>query len=402
MKFFEKNSSIFKLLFEGVSEGIIVVNQEQLIVASNGSTNQMFGYADEELVGKKLITLIPSNYHKSHRGHFSTFMARSEKRRMGSGLDLYGIRKNKEKFPVEVGLNPFDLDGNIYVMALIIDITERKEHETQIRKINEALESKVKQRTKELEKTVGELREAERKAKDALQKEKELGELKTKFLSLVSHEFKTPLSTILTSTTLLSKYTLTDQQEKRDKHLGTIKGKVKYLNNILNDFLSVERLESGKVKYKFSRFSLSKIINEVIYDANTLLKDGQKILYPKDIDMIVLEFDEKILELALSNLIHNAIKYSPEHTDIAIKVVYDTKNLLVKVIDNGIGIPEEEQKFVFDRYFRASNALLSQGTGIGLNIAKRHFENLDGTIYFHNNQDKGTTFIAKIPLKINQ
>jgi len=216
-------------------------------------------------------------------------------------------------------------------------------------------------------------------------------------LSLVSHEFKTPLSGILSSTSLIGKYTQTEQQEKREKHIKTITSKVKYLNNILDDFLSVERLETGKVNYKITLFPLSKVINEVIYNANMLLKEGQIINYPEGIDDIEINFDEKVLELVLSNLVNNAIKYSPENTNIDLKVFQKEKSLQITIIDQGIGIPKKEQKFIFNRYFRAENALLNQGTGIGLNIAKSHLENLGGGITFESKENEGSSFAIEIP-----
>jgi K+-sensing histidine kinase KdpD len=214
---------------------------------------------------------------------------------------------------------------------------------------------------------------------------------------LVSHEFKTPLSGILTSTMLLSKYKLSEQQKKRDKHIKTITDKVHYLNNILNDFLSVEKLQKGKVTYKFATFKVSKVVNEVVYNANMLLKDGQQINYPENIDSFSLYQDEKIIELALSNVVHNAIKYSSENTIIDINIVQDEDMTTVTVKDNGIGIPEKDQKNIFNRYFRAENALLTQGTGIGLNIVKDHLENLHGTITFESNENEGTIFTITIP-----
>ncbi len=498
MRVFQKNSNIFNLLSEGVSEGILVVNQKRIIVASNSSAREMFGYAKDELVGKPLNTVIPKRYHRSHNKHTELFIEKNERRRMGHGRDLFGVRKNGREFPIEVGLNPFQLYGATYVMALIIDITERRAKERELshwaRIFEEALneiyvfdarsfhfvnvnkeaqrnmgysleefkkltpvdikpefnqpkfrklvkpllkedEAKVqfetrhsrkdgssypvevhlqlstigdrkvfvaiiiditerKNYTEKLEKTV---EERTKQLSEALAKEKELSELKTRFLSLVSHEFKTPLSSILTSITLLSKYKQTEEQEKRDKHVNTIRNKVKYLDAILDDFLSVERLDSGKVNYRLDSFPLSKVINEVVYSSNMLLKEGQKIQYPENIDDLIIEFDEKTLELVLSNLVHNAIKYSPEDSIIYVRVEKEENKLLLKIIDEGIGIPKKEQKHIFDRYFRAGNALTTQGTGIGLNIAKQHLENLGASLEFTSKENKGSTFTVHIP-----
>ena len=409
MKVFEeKKDNIFKILSESISEGIVIVNEKQEIVASNDAASRMFGYTPDELLGENLSILIPREYKNTHPKQVGEFLKKSDPRQMGHGRDLYGQRKDGNVFPVEAGLNPFEIYGSKYVMALVTDISVRKKQEKEIIELNLYLEQKVEARTKELKQTIKELKEevlkrkkAENKIMESLRKERELNELKTKFLSLVSHEFKTPLSGILTSATLVGKYTETVHQEKREKHLRTIQNKVKYLNNILNDFLSIERLESGKATYKFDVFPLSKVVNEVIYNANMLLKDGQRINYPQNIDDILVNFDEKILELSLTNLINNAIKYSAEYTVIDVVVIPQKDSLSIKIIDQGMGIPEKEQKYVFNRYFRAENALLDQGTGIGLNIVKSHLENLDGTITFESEEGKGSTFTITFPTKNN-
>ena len=377
---FKNNQDIFQILSEAISEGILIVDETQTIIAVNSSTEDMFGYDKDELNTKPLETLIPSNYHKGHGKQFNSYYKNSKKRTMGKGRALFAVKKDGSTFPVEVGLNPFNVADKKYVMALVIDITERKNY-------TDKLEKTVEERTKQL--------------REALETEKELNDLKTKFLSLVSHEFKTPLTGILTSSMLLSKYKLAEQQDKRDKHINTINSKVQYLNNILNDFLSVEKLESGKVNYKFTEFRLSKVVNEVVYNANMLLKEGQKIKYPENIDDISLIIDEKTIELALSNLVHNAIKYSPENTTIELQVNQDKTHTTFKIIDNGIGIPKNDQKNIFNRYFRAENALLDQGTGIGLNIVKTHLENLGGSISFESIENSGSTFTIIIPNKAN-
>ena len=291
-------------------------------------------------------------------------------------FDTLHRRKDKSEYPVEVHLQKSSLVDRDVFVAIILDITEKKNYTIK-------LEATVQKRTQQLS--------------EALAKEKDLNELKTKFLSLVSHEFKTPLSGILTSAMLAGKYKETKQQEKRDKHLGTIQNKVKYLNSIINDFLSIERLEKGKVNYMYSTFPLSKVVNEVIYGANMHLKNGQKINYPQNIDDLEIEFDEKILELVLTNLVNNAIKYSPENSSIDIKVTRKKDKLIINVTDQGMGIPKKEQKHVFNRYFRAENAVLTQGTGIGLNIVKTHLENLGGSIKFTSVENKGSSFVISLP-----
>lgn len=392
-------------LFEIVSEGIVVVDAKQKIVAYNQVLSDLFGYKGDELLSKSIHILVPPDRHHVHKKQVGDYKKAASNRQMGVGRDLYGVKKDGTQFPVEVGLNPFVIEGERYTMAILIDISVRKKQEEQIKELNKQLEHRINERTLELEKTVSNLEaeiirreEAESKILESLRVERELNELKTKFLSMVSHEFKTPLSGILTSAILAGKYTKTEQQDKRQRHLKLIEDKVKYLNNILNDFLSVEQLEHGKTKYKMECFPLSKILNEVVYSANMLLKEGQSIQYPENIEDIILVCDETIMEVILSNLINNAVKYSPENTTIKIIVTHDEEFFTMDIVDQGIGIPEKEQKYIFNRYFRAENALLNEGTGIGLNIVKAHIENLGGSINFKSIENVETTFQIRMPL----
>jgi PAS domain S-box-containing protein len=410
---FGNDENLFNVLFEAASEGIIVVDENHTMIAANEATAKIFGYKIEELRGKPLGLLIPFSQRQAHSHDVEKFMKEGEKRRMGHGRDVFGLRKDGSEFPVEAGLNPFTWEGKKYVMSLIIDISVRRENQRKIEELNRTLEEKIKIRTQELEENLAKLQEAnqrlekeitrrknaENKMRDALQQEKELSDLKSKFLSLVSHEFKTPLSGILTSVTLAGKYKLEEHQDKREKHFNTIRNKVHYLNNILDDFLSIERVESGKVKYKTTSFSLEKLVNEVVYNDNVTLKDGQELEYPKNIAEIDLLQDEKILELALSNLLNNAIKYSSENSKITFDIELKGKKIRFLVGDQGIGIPEKDQKHIFELYFRAENALLIQGTGIGLSITKTHIENLGGTISFRKNEPRGAVFIVELPIE---
>ena len=399
------------MLFEAIPEGAIIADDKQLIVAANSAAEEVFGYKKGELINQHLNILIPFKHQSNHKTHFTNFLKNKTLRKVNFNPNLYGITKNKKKVPLEIGLNPFEIKKKLFVIALIIDVTSRNEIAQQVENQKIKLEEAIKERTVELKNTIKQLKEinhkykneiknrieGETKIKKALQKEQELNNLKTKFLSLVSHEFKTPLSGILTSSMLLNKYKLSKEQDKRDKHIETINKKVHYLNNILNDFLSIERLDSSNVNYKFTTFNLSKIVNEVVYNANMLLKNGQKINISPSIDEFILYQDEKILEIILNNLLYNAIKYSLENTTIDLEVFQNETTITFKLIDQGIGIPTKDQKFIFNRYFRAENVLNIQGTGIGLNIVKSHLEDLGGSITFKSEENKGSTFIVKLP-----
>lgn len=304
-------------------------------------------------------------------------------------LGVFAIyRKEKQDFS-DLNKQVLDVGNKLAGIAIEKHLTNRYIENTQIQLENHArnLKEQVEEQTQELQ--------------EALKNEKELNELKTKFLSLVSHEFKTPLSGILTSAMLLQKYTLVDQQDKRDKHINTITNIVNNLNNILNDFLSVEKLEAGRVRYHFKTFKLSKVLNEVVYNANMLLKDGQKIKYPENIDEMSMHQDERVLDLSLSNIIHNAIKYSSENSNISIEITQDDDITIFKITDEGVGIPENDQKNIFNRYFRAENVLTTQGTGIGLNIVKSHIENLGGNLSFISKEHVGSTFTLSLPNRAN-
>ena len=401
---FKKEKDVFNISFGDVSVGIVILDTQQHIIETNESIVRMFGYKTKELHQLHLQVLFSDDYKIQLENQLKGFLNQGLQKKKERNLTIYGAHKSKSMFPVEVSLNIFKLCDKEYIMALVTDISARKEQEVKLSNLNAEFEQKILLRTKELNETISQLEhenmlrvDAEKDTNIAFRKERELNKLKTNFLSLVSHEFKTPLSGILTSTILLRKYNLAEQQEKRDKHIQTITDKVQYLNNILNDFLSLEKLETGNVNYNLSTFELGKVMKEVVSNANILLKKGQTINYPDHIDEISLLQDEKIIELTLSNLIHNAIKYSSENSVIAIKVSQDHEITTLEIIDDGIGIPKIDQKNIFNRYFRAENALLTEGTGIGLNISKTHIENLGGSINFESEENKGTTFTISIP-----
>jgi signal transduction histidine kinase len=242
----------------------------------------------------------------------------------------------------------------------------------------------------------------EREDKNALKKEQELNELKSRFVSMASHEFRTPLSAIQTSAILIGRQNEPGKEQKREKYVVQIKKNVKQLVVILNDFLSLSKLEEGKVIANKELFDFVALSKTLIEEVSMTKKTGKNIIFSSPKKPISLNIDSKLVRHIFLNLLSNAIKYSPKNTNINIKIEESAFFVSLEVQDNGIGIPKEEQDKVFDRFFRAKNAQNIQGTGLGLNIVKQYAELMDGTIAFTSETNKGTTFLVKLPKPIKK
>jgi PAS domain S-box-containing protein len=230
----------------------------------------------------------------------------------------------------------------------------------------------------------------------ALFKEKQLNEIKSSFVSIASHEFRTPLSAVLSSTSLVEQYAKLGAEEKMQKHLNRIKSSVKVMVTILEEFLSLEKLESGKVEVIKTNFFLTAVCDDMIEEVNPVSKQGQYISYfHKGLNEVTT--DIKILQHILLNLLSNACKYSEQHQEIVVITEANAERISIQVKDCGVGIPEEEQDKIFSRFFRAANVVSIQGTGLGLSIVKRYVELLNGTIYFISQINEGTTFYVDLP-----
>jgi PAS domain S-box-containing protein len=233
----------------------------------------------------------------------------------------------------------------------------------------------------------------------ALQKEKELGEMKSRFVSMASHEFRTPLSAILSSASLIEKYEKSDQQPNRLKHTDRIKSSVSNLTDILNDFLSFEKLNANKVDVHFEEINLCELVDYAIDELDSTRKPNQQINYVGQKDGCTFLSDGKIFKNILLNLLSNGLKYTGENGVVEVNLEKDDHELVLTVADNGIGIPDKDQAGMFERFHRAENVSNIQGTGLGLNIVKKYVELLGGEISFESELGKGTTFSIRLPKK---
>jgi PAS domain S-box-containing protein len=409
-----EDGRFFQKIFESALEGILVATADGKIVRANRSCEKMFGYKKGELDGVKVESLVPAAHRKHHVAHREEYQKKPKARPMGKGSDLEGLKIDGTVFPVEISLNHITLEGESYVMAYVMDVTARKAAEFEINKLNQDLEHRVEERTQDLANAIGELQEAnlsleeevnlrniaEKKANEALLKERELGELKSRFVSMASHEFRTPLSTVLSSNALIAKYKDSENLEKREKHINRINSAVNNLTEILNDFLSLDKLEAGKVSLNLREFDLAELGRDIVDELESNLKSDQVIAYTTAPKEIAVTLDRQMIRNILINLVSNAIKYSESGQQIELSIREKGQKVLIEVIDNGIGIPEIDQKHMFERFFRAKNATNLQGTGLGLNIVKKFLDLMNGTITFASKEGEGTKFTVTLPKTI--
>jgi PAS domain S-box-containing protein len=398
-------------LFENATEGFVVTDSQGNIVLVNPSACRIFGYASEEMIGQKIELLIPDHYKQSHVKLRDGFYQQPRNRIMGHGRELYGRKKGGVSFPVEVSLSTYVQNEDRFVIAFIVDITHRKEIEQnmvkqqkqlervsdEMRKLNAELEAKVEERTVILKEALQRLEQSQEELSEALDKERQLSEIKSRFVSMASHEFRTPLSTVLSSASLLSKYTTTEDQPKRERHIEKIKGSVKHLNDLLDDFLSLGKLDEGKVGAEFAGLNLYELVSDTIDEMKGLVKKDQQIAYDH-LGPEIIESDKKLIKNILINLISNAIKFSEEGKTIHVSSHVKEDLAVISVRDEGIGISKEDQSHLFSSFFRGKNALNIQGTGLGLHIVKRYVDLLNGEVNLKSELGKGTIITFTIPV----
>lgn len=386
----------FDMFFDNASIGIVIVNNRARIVLANHFLLKQFGYKGAELIGQPIQKLVPS--------YFDDWEC-PENQAMQPEQDLFAVRKNGSRFPVEITLSEYETEGEQLIMACVNDISRQRGAEQELARLHARVEQIVEERTRSLTDTIRNLARlvAETEAKDAELNRansflRNLSELKSRFVSMASHEFRTPLSTVLSSAFLISKYPAAEDHSKREKHVQRIVSSVNMLTNILNDFLSVGKIEEGKIQVRNTDFDIRQNIGSLINELDGILKKGQHITYQHEGGTAVW-LDPELLKHILMNLISNAVKFSAEETEISIVSKRTAKSLVLSVADEGIGISVEDQKHLFEGFFRGSNVNNIQGTGLGLHIVRKYTELLNGSIGFVSTAGEGSTFTVTFAIE---
>jgi two-component system sensor kinase FixL len=373
---------LLKAIYERVSDGIVIVDEGGSILCGNPAACLMLGYTAKELAGQAATQLF---------SHYDQLRADCR-----SG-EVKARRKSGDNFTARLSVSELGGPDRQLYAGLIHDLSREKQTAEKFREYTSGLEVQVEERTKFLKNIVRTLEQAKDEVNISLTKEKKVNRLKTRFISIASHEFRTPLSSIQLSATLIERYYDQLNRSKVFEHLRKIKLAVGDLTTILEDFLSIEKIDSGGVEPQYSEFDLPGFCEDLLTEMRPQARVGQILTYNHEGASSKVLLDKKLLRHSLTNLLSNALKYSGNNGAIHLTTMITPAGCRISVADNGIGIPKEEQGHLFEAFFRAHNTTAIQGTGLGLNIVKRYMDLMNGRIVVESVEHTGTTVMLSFP-----
>jgi PAS domain S-box-containing protein len=350
-------------ILRNTSDSIILARSDGTIEQVNPAFNSLFGYKGKEALG----THLPELTQPVYRPLIEAALGQIAEGSLYQRLEVISVRKDQSVFTADVALVPVreQQSEQHLIVCSIRDITERKQMEENLRA--------------------------------ALRKERELNELKTRFASMVSHEFRLPLATILSSSDILTRYHEQLSDERRVEHLETIQEQVSSLTEMLDDILVISRAQTVALPFVPSRFQVEKFLREIIDDVRAATNGSHKIIFSSAGDCQEVMMDRKLIRQLVMNLLSNAVKYSSQGGMIYVDLYCDLRQTAIQVKDSGIGIPEDDQKHLFEIFHRSANVGATPGSGLGLAIAKQAVDLHNGEILFESLVGVGTTVTVHLP-----
>lgn len=386
------SARLLKAIIENAIDGIITIDSRGIVESINPAASALFGYHPEEVIGNNISMLMPEPDRSQHDEYIARYQRTGEKKIIGIGREVRGLKKSGATFPFRLAVSEVHFQNKSIFTGFIHDLSKERAAEDELRKHADELEEKVRERTKDLIRSVAELEKAKSDVSMSLEREKELGQMKSRFVSMASHEFRTPLSAVQLSASLIEKYAERPDFQSIIKHTSRIRNAVQLLNNILNDFLSLEKLEAGRVVVNKTETNLVQLAEEITEEMQMICKKDQHIVYQHTGAEGTFYLDEHLIKSAVINLISNAIKYSGENTLIEFSTEIKNNTCVIYIKDNGIGIPIEDQRNLFEPFFRAHNTGKIPGTGLGLNIVRRYVGLMGGNLDYHSAINEGAVF----------
>ncbi len=352
-----------RAVLESQAELICRFKADTTLTFVNSAYANYFGKMPDELIGKKWLTLVPEDQHDGILKHINDIVSgREPVTYEHEAINSHGEVRWQQWTDKPI----FNEDGAMVELQSVgIDITERKKAEIALRQ--------------------------------ALEKERELGELKSRFVSIASHEFRTPLTTILSTASFLEMAEGQISSEKRLARLEKIQTAANGMTELLNDVLLFGKAEANRLEYQPKPMDIVAFSTEIIEDIQATTGDKYHFTYSNHLQNPNVTFDDKLMRQIINNLVSNAVKYSPQGGEIRFELAYELNSLIIAVSDQGIGIPERDQPHLFEPFHRAKNARNIAGTGLGLAITKKAVETHGGEITFESTHNQGTCFTIRIP-----
>ncbi|MFQ3615050.1 MAG: ATP-binding protein [Cyanobacteriota bacterium] len=375
-----------ELILNSAGEGIYGLDANGMVTFANPAAARMIGWSTAELIGRSMHDLL----HHSHPDHTPypriecPIYAAFRDGQVHHVVDEVFWRKDGSSFPVEYTSTPMrDAQGRLVgAVVTFQDITERKWAEAALKQAHEDLERKVQERTAELQR--------------ANQQLQELNEMKSRFVSMVCHEFRTPLNTILFAVTCLERYRHQLSDAAQNRYVQGIQADIQHMTQMLDDVLLIGRTDARKLSPQPTQIELVQCCQDVIRELQ-LTHTAANIQFQSDCPQQNAYLDPSMLRSILLNMLSNAIKYSNPEQVIQFRLLCQQEWFVFEVEDQGIGIPSEDQPYLFDPFHRGSNVSTIPGTGLGLAIIKRLIDLLAGHIEVSSQVGAGTTFRVRLP-----
>lgn len=367
----QESEEKFRKILHNAIDAVITIDNRGVVKEWNLQAEAIFGYTGEEAIGKPLTaTIIPPHHHKSHNAGMRHFNETGHGPVLNQKIEITAVRKSGEEFPIEMAIIPVEDKGSHSFTAFLSDITIQKQVQAEMEK--------------------------------ALNKERELNELKSRFVSMTSHEFRTPLTTIKQNTDLISyqlESIIPNEYALFKKYIDRIDGDVNRLTGLMNDILMLGKIESGKIQMNKSKINFVQFIEKLVTKYSEADSEHRQIEMKVQGVPQELEIDTQLIDHVVSNLLSNALKYSPGAKAPEVNLSFNKlSRVTLRVKDHGIGIPKKDQRSLFESFYRATNVKNIQGSGLGLSIVKEFTEMHGGTIEVDSDEGKGSEFIVELPL----